>query len=218
MALIPVPNGSKFAIAIAYGTPVTVTDISNANPAVADADAHGFTAGALVLLNNAWANVNNSVRRVASPLTDTFAVEGLDSTNVSRYPANGGAGTALGIPTWVPISKIPTFEMTGGDAKTLTTGYIDYERDFEAIIGANPERLNFTVSYDPDSVGFAAMVKGHEGGGIVVLRMTLPSGDDMFYPGQMFFNKTPVTTKDQEMVNNATIVLQGDFTRYPKLP
>jgi hypothetical protein len=107
--------------------------------------------------------------------------------------------------------------MTGGDAKTANTAYIDYERDYEMIIGANAERLNFTVSYQPKTTSFSTMVKGHEGGDIVVLRMTLPDGSDLFYPGQMFFNKTPTTTKDQEMVNNSTIVLQGDFTRFDKL-
>lgn len=217
MALIPVPNGSKFALAIVYEAPVTVENISNALPAVADAAANGYDIGDILLLNNAWANTDNSVRRVSAVTADAFTLGGLDTTNTSRFPAGGGAGTARQISDFIPISKLPTFEMTGGDAKTLTTGYIDYERDYEAIIGANPERLNFTVSYQPDSVSFATMVKAHEGGNIMVMRMTLPNGDELFYPGQMFFNKTPVTTKDQEMVNNATIVMQGDVTRYPKL-
>lgn len=217
MALIPIPNGSKFALAKTIATAKAVSDISNASPGVASSDAHGFANNDELLMSTpGWSRTDNSVIRASAIAADTFALTGVNSTNIEHYPAGGGAGSASKIVDWTPISKIPTFETTGGDPKSMTTGYIDYEKDFEAFIGTNPERLNFTVSYDPDSAHYAALVAASESGEITVVRMTLKNGSALYYPGQLFFNKAPVTTKDNEMVNNVSLALQGEITRFAK--
>ncbi|MDH2234458.1 phage tail protein, partial [Delftia tsuruhatensis] len=158
------------------------------------------------------------VFRVADPTTGAFDIEGLNTSNLDRFPDGGGAGTARKITSWTQLPKIPTFEMTGGDPKSLTTSYIDYQKDFEVFTGTNPERLNFTISYQPGTAAYDALIAANDSGVLQVLRMVLTDGSTLFYPGQLFFNKAPVTTKDQEMVNNVSLALQGEITRYAKLP
>jgi hypothetical protein len=170
------------------------------------------------LLSNSWTKTDNGVFRVDGAVAGTsFEIEGLNSTDVGKYPASGGAGSAREITAWTQLPKIPTFDMTGGDPKSLTTSYIDYEKDFEIFTGTNPERLNFTISYQPDSPAYAALVAAGESGVVQVVRLVLKDGSTLFYPGQLFFNKAPVMTKDQEMVNNVSLALQGEITRYAKL-
>jgi hypothetical protein len=218
MASIPLPNGAQIALATTFGAAQTISAISNATPAVATAASHTYTDGDIILLSNSWTKTDNGVFRVDGAVAGTsFEIEGLNSTDVGKYPASGGAGSAREITAWTQLPKIPTFDMTGGDPKSLTTSYIDYEKDFEIFTGTNPERLNFTISYQPDSPAYAALVAAGESGVVQVVRLVLKDGSTLFYPGQLFFNKAPVMTKDQEMVNNVSLALQGEITRYAKL-
>jgi hypothetical protein len=219
MASIPLPNGAQIALATTFGAATTISAITNAKPAVATATGHTFTDGDILLMSNSWTKTDNGVFRVDGAVAATsFEIEGLDSTAAGKYPAGGGAGSAREITAWTQLPKIPTFEMTGGDAKSFTTSYIDYEKDFEIFTGTNPERLNFTISYQPNSAAYTALVAAGESGTIQVVRLVLKDGSTLYYPGQVFFNKAPVTTKDQEMVNNVSLALQGEITRYAKLP
>lgn len=217
MASIPLPNGAQVALATTIAAATTISAISNANPAEATAAGHAFTAGDIILLNSGWTKVDNCVVRVADPTSGAFDIEGLNSSNTSRFPVGGGAGTARKLTGWTQLPKIPTFEMTGGDAKSTTASYIDFEKDFEIFTGTNPERLNFTISYQPGSAAYDALVEAGESGVIQVVRLVLKDGSTLYYPGQLFFNKAPKTTKDQEMVNNVSLALQGEITRYAKL-
>lgn len=217
MASIPLPNGAQIALATTLAAATTISAITNSDPAVASAAGHTMTDGTIFMLNNGWTKTDNGVFRAADVVaTTSFEIEGLDSTNISRFPVGGGVGTARALTAWTQLPKIPTFETTGGDAKSITTSYIDFEKDYEIFTGTNPERLNFTISYQPGSAAYDALVEAHESGEIQVVRLVLKDGSTLYYPGQLFFNKAPVTTKDQEMVNNVSLALQGEITRYAK--
>ena len=215
MASIPLPNGAKVAIATTLGSALPVSAVTNANPAVATSTAHGLSDGAIVVASApGWAMLDNSVRRVDDGTTNNFEFEGLNSTDTTKFPVGGGVGSVRAITAWTQVPKIPTFETTGGDPKSGTTSYIDYTQDQEYFTGTNPIRLNFTVSYDRDSAHFAALQAANDSGELTVVRMVLLSGETMYFPGQLFFNPIPVTTKDNEMVNNVSLALQGAFTSY----
>lgn len=217
MASIPLPNGAQIALATSFAASKAISAISAANPAVATSAGHNLADGSLLLLSTpGWTKVDNSVVRTAGADVDSFTLPGLNTLNPERYPVNANKGSAKAIAGWEQLPKIPTFETTGGDAKTQTTSYIDFEKDFEIFTGTNPERLNFTISYDPDGLAYAALLEAHESGELQVVRLVLKNGSALYYPGQLFFNKSPVTNKDQEMVNNVSLALQGEITRYAK--
>lgn len=217
MASIPLPNGAQVALATTFAAAKAISAISNAKPAVVNSVGHGLQDGAIILLETpGWLKTDNCVARIDDSDVDSYKLPGLDTSNLDRYPAGGGAGSAKSITAWTQLPKIPSFETTGGDAKSITTSYIDFEKDFEIFTGTNPERLNFTISYQPDSPAFAALVEAHESGEIQVVRLVLKNGSTLYYPGQVFFNKSPKTTKDEEMVNNVSLALQGEITRYAK--
>lgn len=217
MATIPLPNGAQVALAKTFAAATAISATSNANPAVATSAAHTLLDGDIILMSMpGWAKIDNSVLRVANKAAGSFNLEGVNSTSTERYPA-GGAGSAKKISAWTQLPKIPTFETTGGDPKTQTTSYLDFEKDFEIFTGTNPERLNFTISYQPGTAAYNDLLAASESGELQVVRLVLKDGSTLYYPGQLFFNKAPVTTKDQEMVNNVSIALQGEITRYAKL-
>lgn len=219
MALIPLPNGAIVSLATTIGASKAVSDVSNANPGVFSSAAHGMATGAIALISSeGWSKLDNTVQRIeAGADADTFTVPGLNTSNLSRFPAGGGKGSAKPLTGWTRLPKIPTFGMSGGDAKDKTSSYIDYEKDFMMFIGSNPEKLDFTISYNPDSPAFAALQEAHDSGELQVVSLTLKDGSTLYYPGQVFFNKSPVVAKDEEMVCNVSLALQGEITRFAKL-
>lgn len=217
MASIPLPNGAKVSLATVFAAAKVIEGISNAKPAIASEAGHVYEADSVILLEvPGWSKIDNAVMRVGQPSDGSFSLVGLNTVNEDRFPPGNGSGSSRAITAWQALPKVPTFETTGGDAKSVTTSYLDYEKDFEIFTGTNPERLNFTVSYAPDSAHFEALVEAHESGEIQVVRLVLKNGSTLYYPGQLFFNKAPTTTKDQEMVNKVSLALQGEITRYAK--
>jgi hypothetical protein len=215
---IPLPNGAQIGLATGFGTAKVITSISNTDPAVASATANGIEDGDVVLLSTVgWVNADNQVHRAMEGAdANKFELPTLDATSIERFPVGSGAGSARVLTTWSAIPKVPSFEMTGGDATTAASSYIDKEKGVEFITGANPERLNFTVSYQPDSQHHKDLLAAHRSGELQVIRMVLKGGATLYYPGQLFFNPVPSTNKDQEMVNNVTLTIQGEITRLPK--
>lgn len=212
-AIVPLPNGAKLSLAT-LAAAIAVTGISNANPGVISAPDHGLAAADIVLLQSpGWSDANNVVGKVApAPAADSLSLVGLNTTDVDRFPAGAGAGDLVELATWTPLPKIPSFERTGGDPKSQNTSYLDYEKDLEFFTGANPERLNFTMSYDPDGAAHAALIAAARED-VSVLRLVLKNGDALYYVGQLFFNPSPTTTKDNEMVVTGALALQGPISR-----
>jgi hypothetical protein len=87
------PNGSILEIASTYSVAKLVTAISNANPAVASAAAHGLAEGDIVVVNSGWTRLNDKVVRVADPDSGTFEMEGIDTTKTTVYTAGSGVGS-----------------------------------------------------------------------------------------------------------------------------
>jgi hypothetical protein len=100
---VKLPNGTTFAIASGYGSPITVTALSNASTAVATASAHGLTEGDFVEVTSGWSRLNGKVVRVGTADTGTFELEGIDTSSTTAYPAGSGIGTVRKISGWTQI-------------------------------------------------------------------------------------------------------------------
>lgn len=97
---VKLPNGTTFAIASGYGSPVSVTSLSNASTTVATASAHGLTEGDFVEVTSGWSRLNGKVVRVGTADTGTFELEGIDTSSTTAYPAGSGIGTVRKISGW----------------------------------------------------------------------------------------------------------------------
>ena len=77
-------DGVRYSIGTATAAAITVSGISNADPAIVSATAHGLAAKAPFILSSGWEDINDSVYRVgASPLTGSFALEGVDTMDTA---------------------------------------------------------------------------------------------------------------------------------------
>ena len=211
---VKLPNGGTFAIASAYGSNITVTAITNANPAVATSTAHGLANGDIVEVTSGWAKLNNRVVRVANITANTFELEGINTASTSAYAAGSGTGTVRKATTFVQLSQVLNTATSGGEQQFATFQFLEADQESQIPTNKSAMSLTLTVADDPTLPGYIEAVKANEDRLVRAVRFSLANGSFIYYNGFVSINETPSTTQNEVMSVQATISVQGRVTRY----
>lgn len=209
------PNGSTFDFAATYSAPVTVTAITNSNPAVATATGHTFVEGDIVVLTSGWVKLTGRAFRVGAVVTgDTFELENIDTTSTQRYPVGTSAGSAKKVATWVNIPQITEVASSGGEQQFYQFGFLEEDEDRQIPTTKSPSTLTLTVADDPDQPFVPVVEAADELKEERVQRLNLVNGDIVLYNSIASISNTPSLTRNQLMVRTITLAQQGRITRY----
>ena len=148
-----VPTGSTFYVATAFGTVKAVTAITNAAEAVVTSTAHGLAVGDIVEVSSGWGRLHLSARRVKSVTTDSFVLEGADTSNVSFYPPGTGVGSVRKVSTFQQVLTVMNPSASGGEPKNVTYKFV--ESDVEYNINDGFSATSYSLDLDADSIGTA---------------------------------------------------------------
>lgn len=206
-------DGAKLFLGTEFGTPKTITAISNADPAVVSCTGHGFDDGDLVIIKSGWNGLNDRVFRVSGSDVGTFELEGIDTSNVANFPAGGGVGSATEVTNQQQIDQVLEFSMTGGEQQYVTFAYLeeDFERNLPSVFSA--QSIEIRIADDPSNAGFKALAQLERQKLIRPLRVSLSNGSTLLYYGTVSFTSTPSMTKGEVMSCPATFSLQGPPVR-----
>ncbi|KAF1706290.1 phage tail protein [Pseudoxanthomonas sacheonensis] len=211
---VSLPNGSIVAIASGYGSPVAISAISNANPGVATAAAHGFTDGDIVEVVSGWSRLTDKIVRVDDSATGTFDLEGIDTTLTSIYPAGGGVGTAREITGWTQLAQITGSTSSGGEQQFLTYQFLEADAEKRIPTFKSAAGIEFTVADDPTLPGFVLAKAANDDRVARAVRITLPNGGLLFYNAYISLSTIPSLTVNQLMTNQVTLSLLAEPVRY----
>ncbi len=211
---VSLPNGVTVALGTTIGSDLTVSAVTNANPAVATSTSHGLSDGDIVIFTSGWAKANERVFKVDQQDANSFELEGLNSTSTSDYPAGTGTGTANEVSAWTQITQILDVTTSGGEMQF--TNYSFLEADYETSIPtqSSPQTISMTIADDPALAGYIALKAAAEARTPYALRIAYPSGAYAYYYGYVSFNETPSFKKNQVQSVNATFNLLNRPTRY----
>ncbi len=86
-------QGAILSIESARAAAKTISGATKADPCVITSTAHGYSNGDIVLITGVvgMVELNDRVFQVASVATDTFALEGVDSSGYTTYGSGGSA-------------------------------------------------------------------------------------------------------------------------------
>ncbi len=89
-------HGSTVGVVTGYAATKTITDITNANPAVVTATAHGYADGDVVKIAAVvgMVELNGDVFVINNITTDTFELVDVDSTEYNEYTSGGTSAKA----------------------------------------------------------------------------------------------------------------------------
>lgn len=209
-------NGTKLAISTTLGNAVAVSAVSNANPGVASA-AVTPAAGGIVVMSSGWSELEGIVARAASVVANTsFALEGINTTDVARYPAGEGAGTYQLAGSFVALSQIIDVKISGGETNFHKWQYVEDPSGRERQAPTNKSAISreIILHYDASMPWFAALKEADRKRQPVVLRETLPDGAVIYSVGYLSFQDVPVGSVNEGMTVTATFSLLSAPTRY----
>lgn len=211
---VMLPNGVIFSLGTTLESPKTVSQITNANPAVVSSTSHGYANGDIILLNTGWQKLNDRLFRVANQAAGTFELAGQDTTSTVLYPTGTSAGTAKKVSAWTQITQVLECTTSGGEMQFATYSFL--ENDFESQIPTqhSAQSLTLSIADDPSLTGYAALKKAAAERQAIPLRAQMPSGSVIFYYGYISFNETPSMTKNNVMACQATFSLMSLPVRY----
>lgn len=208
------PNGTIFSIATAYGSQKTLSAITNADPAVATSANHALSDGAIIEVRSGWPLLDERIVRIDNGDTNTFELEGIDTSNTSRFPALEGVGSARAITQWTPLSQVTGAQSAGGEQQFTQWVYLEDGVQRQRPTFKNAKSLQLTLLYDPSLAWYDALLEADQAGTPRALRAALPNGDFLYYNMYVGFDGEPSIVANENMACVASFSHASRFIRY----
>lgn len=158
----------------------TITSITKANPAVATSTAHGYANGDVVVLavQGMWQADTKTVR-VANVTSNTFELEGVDSTAFDTF----SSGTAQAITFGTTFSTMGDFSTSGGDFEMIDITTI-HDTNKKTIPGAaSALECSGNFNWDPSDAGQVAMKSASEARVLRAMKIQFSDGSKWYFTG-----------------------------------
>lgn len=210
-------NGSLYSVAASYAAAIVVTALSNASSAVATATAHGLANGDIVQVTSGWEGdpgVNNRIARVSAVAANTFALEGFNTADTTRYPAGSGVGSVKKILTWTQIAQILDAASSGGEQQYLQWVYLADGIQRQKKTFKNARALKITMTDDATLPYYSILRAADQDGVARAVRLTLPNLALIYYNMDISFNDEPTINANDLIKVEATFAQLAKFTRY----
>ena len=204
-----VPTGSTFYIASTIAAAKTTTIVTNASEAVVTSAAHGFSNGDFVLMTSGWGRMNRRAFRVKSVTTDTFVLEGAETSSTTYFPAGTGIGTASKLSTFTQITTVMSPTSSGGEPKNVAYKFI--ESDVEYNINDGFTATSYAVDLDADAIGtagYTALKTLTDVQTDTVLKVVTRSGSILLVPCTVALNES-VSMQDGQ-INRVKATFNGN--------
>lgn len=177
-------RGITVEVESSTSTTKTITAITKASPGVATSTAHGWGDATVAYITGieGMVQLEGQAIRVNAPATDTFELEGI---NTSAYPTFTDSCVATKINTWATLTEARSYSIGGGSFDKLdATRLIDTIKQEEAgYLAAQTVTLN-VVAQDTPSAAMAIIKAAAMAGSYLTFRITLPSGAVRVWRGQ----------------------------------
>lgn len=216
---ITLSTGATIAIAKAYlpalGSAATATTaLSNASECVVTAT-HSLVVGDYVVMASGWGLLDQRVARVKSVSGGTsFVLEGVDTSDTSKYPATTGVGTFRKINTWSTLSQVKGISASGGAQQ-----FADITSISDTVIRQIPtvkDAVNMTIDVfdDPTLAWYADVIAADTARSPYALLMTFPNGSKLVANAYWSVMKVPTMETNQALMTQISLSYAAEPVRY----
>lgn len=205
---------SNVAVAMqsALGAVKTVTAITKASPGVATSTAHGLTNGTYGVLEVVGMyQVDKKIVRIANQSTNTFELEGVDTTLFDTFTS----GTFTPITFGTSITTATSINAAGGDFDFIDTTTI--HGNTKSQIPGLPNSATFTFDniWDIADTGLLALKVASDNQAQRAFRFTFGTGGNiMLFYGYVGASLLPGGSAQALVTTPAVITMNGTPTYY----
>lgn len=168
-------RGVRVEIAATYSADKTVTAVTQASPGVATSATHGMANDTVGYFHTVggMAQLEKQACRVKNQATNTFELQGLDTTGYSAFTS----GSFKPVATWSTLSESTSYSIGGGASEKLdVTTLLDIVRKEElGLLPVQSVTMN-VIAQDTPSAAMQLLESAVQTQGLVVVRITLPNG------------------------------------------
>lgn len=205
-------SGLVLAMESARAAAKTITGITQADPGVVTATAHGYSDGDIVLLSIAGMyQLDGRLFVVRSSTTNTFELEdvdgasSIDTTNFAEF----SSGSAYKVTLGTTITGVQEFSASGGDPKFLDTTTVNDRTGKQVIVGSNPISFSLTMQWDPGQAAQKAMIAASESGDQKGFKIQWPNGRFMLFYGSVGYAGVPGGSNQGVTTSPAAVAMAG---------
>lgn len=209
-----VPEGALFYFSATFAAAKAISALTNANPAVATAAAHGYSDNDEVLLESGWEDATDSVFRVDQSDTNTFSVLGLNTSDTDYFAAGAGTGNAYKISSWLQIPQVLGVSSSGGDARFTTVNPLARRNALNIPTGFNPTTITLNLGHDSSDSNFQSMQNISRTLTPVAFKMVLSGGAIVYAYGYMTVNEMPSLNVGQVNQVQCVLTVKGRAISY----
>jgi hypothetical protein len=212
---ITLATGTQLAIASTYGTAVSMTAVTNATEAVATLGAgHGVVVGDFLEVTSGWDLLTGRIVRAKTVATNDITFEGINTSNVSNYPAGSGVGTIRRITAWTSITQVQTFDTSGGDLNFADITTIVDRTQKQIPTTRSVQQLTITVFDDAALAGQIAVQAASDANAVTAFRIVFPNASRMVINGYFSIASSPTVAVNAPLTNTIGFSAVAAATRY----
>lgn len=205
---------SNVAVAMqsAIAADKTITGITKASPGVVTSASHGYSNGDYIFIQSQGMHqLNDKVVRVAGVTTDTFQLEGVDTTAFDTFVSATCGKLTFG----TSITTATTMSNSGGGFDMVDTTTIHGNQKSEMPGLPSSQSYQFDNIWDPADAGQIAMKTASDAQAKRAFKFTFGTGGKiMVFAGYVGFAGAPGGSAQQMVTTQAVITSQGSPTYY----
>lgn len=190
----------------------TITGITKANPGVATSTAHGYSDGDILYLSiTGMHQLNEKVVRVDSSTTDTYELEGVDTTDFDTFVSGTSEKVTLG----TTVSTAIDISASGGDFNMIDTTTIHDNARREQPGLPNAVSFNMGHLWDVTDAGQIAMKAASDIQAKKAFKFQFGTGGKLIYfAGYVGFSGLPGGSAQDKVTTQGVITINGTPTYY----
>lgn len=208
-----VSKWSNVAVAIqsALAAADTITGITKANPGVVTATAHGLNNGDFVVLTvSGMHQLDGRVFRIANKTTDTFELEGENTTNYDTF----SSGTAEAITFGTTMATATGLSASGGDFDFIDTTTIHANTRSQVPGLPSPATYTFENLWDPSDTALVALKAAADNQAKRAVKFTFSGGQIVTFNGYVGATLLPTGNAQDKVTTSVVITMHGRPTIY----
>lgn len=204
-------RGVGVAVESARAAGVTITAITKANPGVATAAGHGYSDGDYLYISatGMW-QVDGRVVRVANKATDTFQLEGVNTTDFDTF----SAGTAYKLTFGTTLATATNITGSGGEPEYADESTIHDTVRKRAPVLSTPLSFSMESVWDPSDAGLVALKTASDDLGSKAIRFTFSNGYKIVFEGYINCSMVPTGSFGELVKTPVTIESKGKIQAY----
>lgn len=201
----------QVAIQSALAAAVTITGITNANPAVVSHAGTDPANGDYVVMKvQGMTEINERVFRVANAAAGSFELEGEDSTNYGTF----ASGTFEVITFGTTLGIVRSVSASGGDYNYIDTTTIHDKISTQVPGVASPLEYSLENRWQPEDAGFKALQAASAVKAQRAVRLKFADGAISVFYGYVGFSGVPGGSAQDLVTSPGTVTASGLPTNY----